>query len=423
VSGALRYTGVRDGIVVEVGGTSTNVAGVKLGRPALSYVTVASHATALRAVDVRVIGVAGGSMLRVRRGRVWGVGPRSAHIAGLPYACFTDAALLEGAKPITMAPRTGDPDDYLVLELTDGSHVAVTMTCAANALSIPRHDDYCWAEPAAAKLALDIAGHGLGIDGDELARRMLRAGGEAVCELVTAVAGSSHIKAEVIVAVGGGAGGLGRHVAEMLGFECVVPSRAEVISSIGDALSLLRAERERTVHEFDPRIARRLAAEVENEIVAAGAAPTSVEVLIQEQPDKGTVRAVATGAIGLQAGARPGRAPATEAEINAAVVPLGGGKARTAGAFWLAEQPHKVLVLDRFGDPAADITGAVAGHPDDVPALVDKLTKYRGPVTLKPSVWVIDGAHLMELSSGDVVSSAQSVVDESRDQTFIVGRS
>ena len=80
-------------------------------------------------------------------------------------------------------------------------------------------------------------------------------------------------------------------------------------------------------------------------------------------------------------------------------------------------------MLDRFGDPAAEIIGVVADHPDDVAALVDKLTKYRGPVTLKPSVWVIDGSHLMELSSGDVVASAEAVVDESRDQTFIVGRS
>ena len=423
MSGALRYTGVRDGIVVEVGGTSTNVAGVKLGRPSLSYVTVASHATALRAVDVRVIGVAGGSMLRVKRGKVWGVGPRSAHIAGLPYACFTDAALLEGATPVTIIPRAGDPDDYLVLELTDGSRVAVTITCAANALSIPQADDYCWADPAAAQVALDIAGRHVGLAGDELARRMLWAGGEAVCELVTAVTASSRIKAEVIVAVGGGAGGLGRHVAEMMGFECVVPDRAEVISSIGDALSLIRAERERTVHEFDPQLARQLAAEVENEVVAAGAAPTSVEVLIEEQPDKGTVRAVATGAIGLQAGARPGRPAATDAEIEAAAAPLGGGNVRAAGTFWLAVQPTKVLVLDRFGDPAAEIIGVVADHPDDVAALVDKLTKYRGPVTLKPSVWVIDGSHLMELSSGDVVASAEAVVDESRDQTFIVGRS
>ncbi len=252
---------------------------------------------------------------------------------------------------------------------------------------------------------------------------MLWAGGEAVCELVNTVATSSRIKQGVVVAVGGGAGGLGRHVAQMMGYECVVPDRAEVISSIGDALSLIRAERERTLHEFDPRVARQLAAEVENEVVAAGAAPTSVEVLIEEQPDKGTVRAVATGAIGLQAGARPGRPAATEDEVRAAAAPLGGGDVHTAGSFWLAVQPTKVVVLDRFGDPAADITGAVANGPDEVAALVDKLTKYRGPVTLKPSVWVIDGAHLMELSSGDVVASAEAVVDESREQTFIVGRS
>ncbi len=291
VAGALRYTGVRDGIVVEVGGTSTNVAGVKLGRPSLSYVTVASHATALRAVDVRVIGVAGGSMLRARRGKVWGVGPRSADIAGLPYACFTDASRFDGAWPIVISPRSGDPDDYVVLELADGTRCAITLTCAANALSIPEQDDYCWADPEGARLALDLAGQHVGLGGDELARRMLWAGGEAVCELVNTVATSSQIKQGVVVAVGGGAGGLGRHVAQMMGYECVVPDRAEVISSIGDALSLIRAERERTLHAFDPQVARQLAAEVENEVVAAGAAPTSVEVLIEEQPDKGTVRA------------------------------------------------------------------------------------------------------------------------------------
>ncbi len=423
VAGALRYAGVRDGIVVEVGGTSTNIAGVKLGRPSLSYVTVASHATALRAVDVRVVGVAGGSMLRARRGKLWGVGPRSAHIAGLPYACFTDTARLEGARPMLIAPRPGDPDDYLVLGLVDGTRCAITLTCAANALSIPAQDDYCWADPAAARRALDLVGADVGLGGEEVARRMLWAGGEAVCELVTAVTTSSRLKDGVVVAVGGGAGGLGRHVAEMMGYECVVPDRAEVISSIGDALSLIRAERERTVHEFDPRLARQLAAEVENEVVAAGAAPTSVEVRIEEQPDKGTIRAIATGAIGLQAGARPGRPAASEDEIRTAAAPLGGGAVRQAGSFWLAVQAAKVVVLDRFGDLAAEIIGVVADVPDDVGPLVDKLTKYRGPVTLKPSVWVIDGTHLMELSSGDVVASADAVVDASRDQTFIVGRS
>ena len=84
VAGVLRFVRIDDGVVVEVGGTSTNVAVIRGGRPSLSYVQVASHATALRALDVRVVGVAGGSMLRARRGRLYGVGPRSAHIAGLP---------------------------------------------------------------------------------------------------------------------------------------------------------------------------------------------------------------------------------------------------------------------------------------------------------------------------------------------------
>ncbi len=84
VAGVLRFSRIAEGVVVEVGGTSTNVAAIKNGKPALSYVQVASHATALRSLDVRVIGVAGGSMLRARRNKLYGVGPRSAHIAAPP---------------------------------------------------------------------------------------------------------------------------------------------------------------------------------------------------------------------------------------------------------------------------------------------------------------------------------------------------
>ncbi len=160
------------------------MAAVKFGRPTLSYVQVASHATALRAVDVRVVGVAGGSMLRcgcdARQGRgLRRRTPQSAHIAGLPYACFTDAASLVGARAVSISPRPGDPDDYLVLETVDGDHVAITNTCAANALGIPHDGDYCRAgdDGAAARAALELAGAHLGLDGSEVARRMLFAAG------------------------------------------------------------------------------------------------------------------------------------------------------------------------------------------------------------------------------------------------------
>ncbi len=107
VAGVLRHERLVDGIVLEVGGTSTNVAAVRGGRPDLSYVQVASHATAVRAIDVRVVGVAGGSLLRARKGRFYGVGPRSAHIAGLPYACYLPADRFVGARAELIAPRPG----------------------------------------------------------------------------------------------------------------------------------------------------------------------------------------------------------------------------------------------------------------------------------------------------------------------------
>src|SRR5947208_3633251 len=128
VAGALRTGAIGDAVIVEVGGTSSNVAAIKGGRPVLAYVQVGRHSTAVRALDVRVAGVAGGSMLRARKRRVFGVGPRSAHIAGLAYACFGSAADYAGAEAVTIAPKPGDPDDYLVLRLIDGRNVALTNT-------------------------------------------------------------------------------------------------------------------------------------------------------------------------------------------------------------------------------------------------------------------------------------------------------
>jgi N-methylhydantoinase A len=404
VAGALRFAGVADGVVVEVGGTSTNVAPVKGGRPLLSYVQVASHSTALRAVEVRVIGVAGGSMLRMRKGKVYGVGPRSAHIAGLPYAAFMDPAAFEGATVATVGPRPGDPSDYVVLVLSDGRRVALTNTCAANALGIAQPGDYAYAGPDAAEAAFAIAGETLRLAGPEVARRMLEASGMAVADLVYQVMTEHRLRKPALVAVGGGAGGLGRHVAALLGLSCVVPQEAEVISSLGDALSLLRAERERTVSHLDPGVLKTLAREVEAELLASGASPASLEVRIDQEPDKGTVRAVATGAVALKSGALPGRTAMDDAAVAETAATAGFGAPRRTGDYWLAEGPRsRVLVLDRFGDPVATVAGEVVSSIDEaeVTAAIGRQTRHRGPVTLTPTLWVIDGSHLLELTSAE----------------------
>jgi len=444
VAGALRFAEASDAVVVEIGGTSTNVAAIKAGHPALSYVQVGSHATALRSVDVRVIGAAGGSMLRVRRGRVYGVGPRSAHIAGLAYASFappgtfTDAA--GGASAVEFSPRPGDPADYVAVETADGTRWALTNTCAAVALQVTEPGDYAHTEPAEAIAAFAAAGTLLGLPGLEVARRMLEASGTAICELIATVTKETKVPfPPAIVAVGGGAGGLGRHVATMLGTSCVVPEGAEVISSIGDALSLLRAERERTVDASNANLIAELIAEVEAEVSAAGAAPTSIEVRVEELKEKGTVRAVASGAVAMSSGALPGREPIDEGEAQAAARSRGADVVPTAvGAFWVAAERYdtnpkrdrgKVVALDRWGDPVVETTGRVVPS-DDADALRDAvadLTRHRGPVDVKPTVWVLRGNHVTAIDSGDRAGTATELAgragtgEDDRAVVIIVG--
>ncbi|MEP7112504.1 MAG: hydantoinase/oxoprolinase family protein, partial [Ilumatobacteraceae bacterium] len=422
VAGALRSGAITDGVIVEVGGTSTNIAAIRDGRPLLSYVTVASHATALRAIDVRVVGVAGGSMLRVRKRHVHAVGPRSAHIAGLPYACFVEPTRLAGAHALTVAPRDGDDNDHLVLQLTDGTRVAVTVTCAANALEVPQPGDHAWSPTShqAGIAALGIAGDYCGIDGRRVAERMMAAASEAVCELVYQLVSTQKLRAPVILAVGGAAGGLGRFVASRMGLPCTVPADAEIISSIGDALSMVRAERERTVSVLTADIVRQLSDEAENEALAAGAAIGSVEVRIEELPERGTVRAIATGTVGLRSGALPGQEVITAEAIRARQ--SADAEITQAGAFWLVAHRGHIAIIDRFGDPVATVKGVRCS----VAALgetVERLTRVRGPVTLRPTIWSISGGRIAELGSTDMIGAATALHDPNdQSELLIVGR-
>jgi hypothetical protein len=362
-------------------------------------------------------------MLRVRKrkGRglggvprsVYGAGPRSAHIAGLAYACFGTASDYAGAEAVTIAPRPGDPDDYLVLRLRngrDGRHVALTNTCAANALGFVLEGDYAAGDQAAAVTAFEVAGRHLRLPGEEVARRMITATCELLGDLVTAVAEQHQLAEPKLVAVGGGAGGVGRALARALGYECTVPPAAEVISSVGDALSLVRVERERTFASDEAADVAGLVADVEAEAVAAGAAPASLDVQVHQIPSKGAVRVVATGAVALASGLVPGRAPVGTLEASDAAAQIGFPTPEPVGSYWLARHPAgaRVLLLDRFGDVVLDVKGEaapVSSEGSDGHRLVERLVagqvRHMGPVTLSPTVWLVVGHRLTELSEAE----------------------
>jgi phosphoribosylcarboxyaminoimidazole (NCAIR) mutase len=361
-------------------------------------------------------------MLRVHKRHVHAVGPRSAHIAGLPYACFIEPQRLDGARCITLAPRDGDENDHVVLELADGTRAAVTVTCASNALGVTQPGDHAWSSTSheAGTAALRIAGEHCRIDGQKVAEQMMAAASEAVCELVYRLVTTQKLRNPVILAVGGAAGGLGRFVASRMGLPCTVPPDAEIISSIGDALSMVRAERERTVNTLTADIVRQLSDEAESEALAAGAAPGTVEVRIEELPERGTVRAIATGTVGLRTGALPGQEIISAETIKAREPD--DAEISHAGAFWLVSRRGSIAIIDRFGDPVATVKGERCGVTE-LGETVERLTRYRGPVTLRPTIWFISAGRIAELGSDDMIEAATALHDPNdTSELLIVGR-
>lgn len=80
VMGSLMYLRASNAVYFEVGGTTTNIGVIKNGRPGVDYAKIGGHDTFISSLDVRILGCAGGSMVRVGDREVVDVGPRSVHI-------------------------------------------------------------------------------------------------------------------------------------------------------------------------------------------------------------------------------------------------------------------------------------------------------------------------------------------------------
>ena len=420
VAGALHHLSLVDAIVVEVGGTSTNVSVVRGGRPILSYVRVLDHATSVRSLDVRVLGIGGGSMLRVgagRRARLEGVGPRSAHIAGLEYASFTDAAALQGAEAELAAPCPGDPPEYVVLRTRDGRRVALTLTCAANALG--RVDDRAYAkgDPDAARAGFEALGRFLNADWRTLAEQTVDMCARTVADLVTELVKQHELTDAAIVGVGGGAATLVGDVAARLGVEHQIPEHAEVISSVGSALSLVRVEIERSATDVNREMLSRMVTEVEGAAAAAGAEPQSLRVETEAIPERRTVRAVALGSI---AGGAV-RQTLDDAALRALAQrvlgvddPLALGSTSDYTVFGTGPDTHRRFVLvDRRGTVVTTGEGLVlAGEGEvvagELHAHLGPLTRQLGGFTIPPAVRIVRAHRVIDLS---LVSSASHAAE------------
>jgi len=94
IIGALTLSGVRDGIVVDVGGTTTDVAVLKNGRPALNKegARVGGWLTRVKAADIVTIGLGGDSLIQVDAKGVLTIGPQRVFPLSWIASCYPHLA-------------------------------------------------------------------------------------------------------------------------------------------------------------------------------------------------------------------------------------------------------------------------------------------------------------------------------------------
>ena len=420
VAGALRHVAVHEGVVVEVGGTSTNISTIKNGRPVLSYIRVLDHVTCVRSVDVRVVGVAGGSLLRIgrrrTRSRVEDVGPRSAHIAGLPYACFSSVDELAGATPTLSSPRAGDPAEYLVIETTSGRRIALTLTCAANALGTVPPGSYANGNQLAARRAFEIVGAWLGTDGMALARAALDLAARKIADGVSEAANEQKLIDPQLVGLGGGSGALLPALGQALGWPWTIPSDAEVISSVGDALSLVRVEVERTLPRPTADAVAELHREAEEAALRAGAAPQTIQLESEAVPERGALRVTAFGSAALETAHDLTVDDDRRAEVATRVLGDGAREVSSSDYYgvYVVGSPRDgaFVVVDRLGAVVFEGKGAiVSGTGAEVAAAIDvdvpSLVRHYGPIAVAPAMRILRGARAIDLS---LISSPEAAL-------------
>lgn len=299
VMGSLMYLRASNAIYFEVGGTTTNIGVIKNGRPGVDYAQIGGHDTYINSLDVRILGCAGGSMVRINDHGVEDVGPRSAHIAGCEYACFTPEEEID-AGPLTiemLSPKPGDPSDYVAVKLASGKRICFTNTDAANVLGLIDEKYFAHGNASAARKCMQPVADKLGITVEELATQILDKDFEKVNACINALADKYQLDHDAmkLVGCGGGAASLVPYCAKKMGLQYSIPENAEVISSIGVALSMVRDVVERVIPNPTQEDIKELKKEATDAAIGSGASPDTVEVHIEIDSQTGKVTAIATG--------------------------------------------------------------------------------------------------------------------------------
>ena len=435
VAGALLHLRILNGIFIEVGGTSTNICVIKNGKPEVKYVTIMDHPTCIKSLDVRVVGIAGGSLVRWSGKKITDVGPRSAHISGLRYSCFAEPQELEGGQIVTFMPKEGDPIDYIGIEVGAGKRFAITNTCAANALGLIPDNDYAKGDEKSAQLALSILGQRLGMDMGEIATKILDISTRKILQTIRTLIREYRLKDENFMLIGGGGGAsvLVPLIAEKLNCQYRIADNSEVISSIGVCTASIREEREKLVDNPSPDEISLFIQEVEKIAISKGAIPESISTQSEYINEKSLLRVTVYGNMKLDVGTNDTKEiDDEEAEILACeLFGINEGVHRIFDMkdyyifaceihkkkLFLKSRKQPVLVLDKYGHVKVSIENAdiYSGNPREMKQKIQSLINDH---ELAPQIHIVDGKRILDFSSLSSTAHVLKAVTEELNKTL-----
>jgi N-methylhydantoinase A/oxoprolinase/acetone carboxylase beta subunit len=424
VAGALMYEKLTNGIFLEVGGTSTDISCVKDGKVMVKYAEVGGHKTYLTSLDVRTVGIGGGSMIQVESGKIVDVGPRSVHIAGLDYEVYSAAQDIVDPVLRTVRPADGDPD-YAYVECSNGKKVALSLSGAANIAGCVPEGDYARGDIEAARKAWKPIADNMGLTVEQAAEKAMEFAAAKNAKVVEALLSDYNMdhRTTTLVGGGGGASAVVPFLGKTLGLKNRNARNAPVISTIGVALAMIRDTVERTIAnptEDDILAVRR---EAEEQAIRAGAAPETIEISVEVDATQNMVRAIAIGTTELRSKDLTKRR-LTEPEVLKQVAENMNVPADSVGisakngilyAVQHVEETKKFFgLVHSVRRPTAivDDEGVIRlqkrdGHifrctgadwPQVLPQAVDSLTEYNDGGKTLPNIYVMYGKRIIDLS-------------------------
>ena len=302
VAGALMYEKITDGIFLEAGGTYTDISVIKDGKVMIKNAQIGGQKLYLTSLDVRTLGVAGGSMIVVEDGKLVDVGPRSAHIANKSYEVFAEPKKIVSPKIKLVAPREEDKPNYAVIECENGESYALTLAGAANILGYVGEGYYAHGNKEAAKKAWQALADLTGESVEELCKTAMEISMKKVKQIVDELIVDYNLNKNLIYLIGGGgsASVVVPFLGEMMGIRHKIAENAPYISTIGVSLALVREQIERNVSNPTDEDIRKIRHDVMEVITRAGADAATVDIAIEIDSQKNILRAIATGATELR---------------------------------------------------------------------------------------------------------------------------